>query len=209
MAELGGADGIVIHLREDRRHIQERDVRLLMNTVTVPINLEMACVDDVLAIAVDVRPQEAMLVPERREEVTTEGGLDVHGEGLGEAIKRLCAEDIDVSLFIDPDVSVIARSVELGASTVELHTGDYCEARGDEQQRELARLRQASTVAREAGLKVAAGHGLDYPNVEAVAAIAEVEELNIGHAIIARAIYVGLDRAIRDMLALIERGDCG
>ena len=207
LAELGGADGIVIHLREDRRHIQERDVRLLMETVAVPINLEMACVDEVLAIAVEVRPQEAMLVPERREEVTTEGGLDVLGtrEKVARAINRMKEAGILVSLFLDPDPAQIETGIALGADTIELHTGAYANAtlaRGNGQ-KELEALQAASRQIREAGLALHAGHGLTYRNVKPVAAIEGMEMLNIGHTIISRAIMVGMERAVRDMKRLI------
>jgi pyridoxine 5-phosphate synthase len=155
-----------------------------------------------LGIALEVKPDIVTLVPEKREERTTEGGLSPAAPGLAEAIAQLTGAGIDVSLFIDPDDETVRRSGALGASTVELHTGDYCEARGDEQvQAELVRLRRSAELAASLGLKVAAGHGLDYPNVAPVAALEPVEELNIGHAIIARAVFVGLDRAVRDMLA--------
>jgi len=207
LAELGGADGIVIHLREDRRHIQERDVRVLMETVAVPINLEMACVDEVLAIAVEVRPQEAMLVPERREEVTTEGGLDVVGgrEKVTKAIDRLKDAGISVSLFLDPDPTQIETGIALGADTIELHTGAYANAtlarKSGEQ--ELKTLETASRQIREAGLVLHAGHGLTYRNVIPVAAIEGMKMLNIGHTIISRAIMVGMERAVRDMKRLL------
>ena len=208
LAELGGADGIVIHLREDRRHIQERDVRVLMETVAVPINLEMACVDEVLAIAVEVRPQEAMLVPERREEVTTEGGLDVAGgrEKVAKAIGRMKEAGIRVSLFLDPDPTQIETGIALGADTIELHTGAYANAtlaRGSGE-KELELLKTASQQIREAGLALHAGHGLTYRNVKPVAAIEGMEMLNIGHTIISRAIMVGMERAVRDMKRLIQ-----
>jgi len=208
LAELGGADGIVIHLREDRRHIQERDVRLLMETVTVPINLELACVDEVLAIAVDVRPQEAMLVPERREEVTTEGGLDVIGgrEKVARAIDRLKDAGILVSLFLDPDPAQIETGIGLGADTIELHTGAYANATlaGGNGQQELVALKTSSRQIRAAGLALHAGHGLTYRNVKPVAAIDDMQMLNIGHTIISRAIMVGLERAVRDMKKLVQ-----
>ena len=210
LAELGGADGIVVHLREDRRHIQERDVRVLMETVAVPINLEMACVDEVLAIAIDVRPQEAMLVPERREEVTTEGGLDVVGgrDKVARAIARMKEAGILVSLFLDPDPIQIEAGIALGANTIELHTGAYANAtlaheRGE---KELEALKTASLQIREAGLALHAGHGLTYRNVKPVAAIEGMEMLNIGHTIISRAIMVGMERAVRDMKRLVVGG---
>ncbi len=208
LAELGGADGIVIHLREDRRHIQERDVRLLMETVAVPINLEMACVDEIVTIAVEVRPREAMFVPERREEVTTEGGLDVVGsrEKVAKAIDRLKDAGILVSLFLDPDPAQIETGIALGANTIELHTGAYANATlaQGSGEKELEQLKTASRQIRAAGLALHAGHGLTYRNVKPVAAIEGMEMLNIGHTIISRAIMVGLERAVRDMKELIK-----
>ncbi len=208
LAELGGADGIVIHLREDRRHIQERDVRLLMETVAVPINLELACVDEVVAIAVDVRPQEAMLVPERREEVTTEGGLDVIGgrEKVAKAVDRLKDAGILVSLFLDPDPLQIETGIALGADTIELHTGAYANATlaRDNGEKELGILKTASRQIHDAGVALHAGHGLTYRNVKPVAAIDDMHMLNIGHTIISRAIMVGLERAVRDMKNLLD-----
>ncbi len=207
LAELGGADGIVVHLREDRRHIQERDVRVLMETVAVPINLEMACVDEVLAIAIDVRPQEAMLVPERREEVTTEGGLDVVGgrDKVAKAIGRMKEAGILVSLFLDPDPTQIETGIALGADTIELHTGAYANATLARKsgEKELETLKTASRQIRDAGLALHAGHGLTYRNVKPVAAIEGMEMLNIGHTIISRAIMVGMERAVRDMKRLV------
>ena len=207
LAELGGADGIVVHLREDRRHIQERDVRVLMETVAVPINLEMACVDEVLAIAIDVRPQEAMLVPERREEVTTEGGLDVLGarDKVARAIGRMKDAGILVSLFLDPDPKQIETGIALGADTIELHTGAYANATlaRESGEKQLETLKTASRQIRDAGLALHAGHGLTYRNVKPVAAIEGMEMLNIGHTIISRAIMVGMERAVRDMKGLI------
>lgn len=207
LVELGGADGIVIHLREDRRHIQERDLRLLMETVAVPINLELACVDEVLAIAVDARPREAMLVPERREEVTTEGGLDVVGrrEKVARAVGRLKEAGIGVSLFLDPDPTQIETGIAIGADTIELHTGAYANAtlaHGDGE-KELEALKNASRQICQAGLTLHAGHGLTYRNVKRIAAIDDMEMLNIGHTIIARSIMVGLEQAVRDMKRLI------
>ncbi len=208
LAELGGADGIVVHLREDRRHIQDRDLRLLMETVAVPINLELACVDEVLTIAVDARPHEAMLVPERREEVTTEGGLDVVGsrEKVAQAIARLKAAGIQVSLFLDPDSAQIETGIALGADTIELHTGAYANATftGGDGKKELEDLTIASQQIRHAGLALHAGHGLTYRNVKPVAAIEGMQMLNIGHTIISRATLVGIEQAVRDMKRLLE-----
>ena len=188
LAELGGADGITLHLREDRRHIQDRDLRVLRETVTVKLNLEMACNDDVLAIACRTRPDQATLVPERREEVTTEGGLDVAGQRArtGEVMARFRDAGISVSLFLDPDPRQIDTAVDLRADAVELHTGRYALARGREQEGELDSLRRMGALVRTAGMALHAGHGLTYHNVRPVAAIDQVHELNIGHSIVAR-----------------------
>lgn len=210
LAELGGADGITIHLREDRRHIQERDLRVLSESVAVPINLELAAAADVLAIACDTAPYQATLVPERREEVTTEGGLDVAGAQakLTEAVRRLQGAGILVSLFLDPDPRQIAAGVATGADAIELHTGAYAHASSrhstDPTQFELDKLRTASQQVRAAGLILDAGHGLTYRNVQPIAAIEGMHELNIGHSIIARAIMVGLEQAVRDMKRLVS-----
>jgi len=207
LAELGGADGIVLHLREDRRHMQDRDLRLMMETVAVPINLELACVDEVLTIAVEARPHEAMLVPERREEVTTEGGLDVVGsrEKVAKAIVRLKSAGIKVSLFLDPDPLQIETGIALGADTIELHTGAYANATftGGDGKKELKDLSVVSQQVRQAGLALHAGHGLTYRNVKPVAAIDGMQMLNIGHTIVARSTMVGMEQAVRDMKRLI------
>lgn len=205
LALLGGADGITIHLREDRRHIIDRDVRILRDTVPSGLNLEMACDEEVVQIACQTVPDEATLVPERREEVTTEGGLDVLAEAqrVGQAVDQLRSAGIMVSLFIDPDLAQIEKSAELGAQAIELHTGSYALARGADQQRELQRLVAAGRRACELGLKLHAGHGLNYHNVQAVARIASMGELNIGHSIIARAVFTGLKEAVADMKRLI------
>jgi pyridoxine 5-phosphate synthase len=211
LVELAGADGITVHLREDRRHIQDRDVQLLRQTVRGALNLEMAATDEMVGIARDVKPDIVSLVPEKRQERTTEGGLDVVGARaqIGRAIEQLLAAGIQVSLFIDPSEEAVQASKQLGAPRIELHTGDYCErvhpidrAPGDA---ELARIHRAATRGAELGLHVAAGHGLDYSNVGAVAAIDEIEELNIGHAIVARAVLVGMERAVREMRDAIDR----
>ena len=205
-AELGGADCITIHLREDRRHIQDRDVELLRQTVTVKLNLELACESQVLEIAARVKPDQATLVPERREEVTTEGGLDVVGnrEAVARAVARLKDAGIFVSLFVDPDERQIEASRDLSADAVELHTGRYALARrGTEQGRELIALVQAGALIRRLGMALHAGHGLNYQNVGQVARIEGMRELNIGHAIIARAVMVGMERAVREMKALL------
>jgi len=207
LAELGGADGITLHLREDRRHIQERDLHLLLQTVTVRLNLELACDDQVLDIACQAKPYQATLVPERREEVTTEGGLDAAGQRsrLADAVKRLRDAGIVVSLFLDPDPVQIDAAAALGVDAVELHTGAYAHASakfaGDEQ---LQALHRAAKLVTAAGLTLHAGHGLTYRNVRPIATIPGMGELNIGHSIIARAMMVGLEQAVRDMKRLIE-----
>ncbi|MFZ9752050.1 MAG: pyridoxine 5'-phosphate synthase [Cyanobium sp.] len=206
LAELGGADGITVHLREDRRHIQDRDVALLRQTVRTRLNLEMAATAAMEAIAVDLRPDMVTLVPERREEVTTEGGLDVASQvaPLAELVRRLEGVGIGVSLFVDPDPAQLDACCAIGARWVELHTGRYAEASWAEQPSELARLIEGSVIARQLGLRVNAGHGLTYANVEPVAAIEGMEELNIGHTIVARALAVGLQAAVREMKTLIQ-----
>jgi pyridoxine 5-phosphate synthase len=210
LAELGGADGITLHLREDRRHIQERDLELLRQTVTVKLNLELACADDVLEIACQARPHQATLVPERREEVTTEGGLDAAGQRqrVADSVKRLKDAGIVVSLFLDPDPRQIDLAAELGAEAVELHTGAYAHASAKySADAELKALLDAAARVTGAGLTLHAGHGLTYRNVKPIAAIPQMCELNIGHSIVARAIMVGLEQAVRDMKRLInERG---
>lgn len=210
LAELGGADGITIHLREDRRHIKERDLRILKESVAVPINLELACADDVLKIACETLPHQATLVPERREEVTTEGGLDVAGSRgkVGDAIRRLKDAGIFVSLFLDPDPKQLDAGIELGANAIELHTGPYAHATQRHQAQQTAAtlltLQHAGQKVRSAGVALDAGHGLTYRNVKPIAAIEGMRELNIGHSIIARAIMVGLEQAVRDMKRLIS-----
>lgn len=207
LAESAGAHQITIHLREDRRHIQDRDLHILRETVQTLLNLEMAATDEMLGIAREVRPDRVTLVPEKREEQTTEGGLDVRGtrDATRAAVDALRAAGITVSLFVDPDPDQIKASVRVGASAVELHTGDYCNARpGPVRDRELQRLVEEAHRASKLGLEVAAGHGLDLHNVGAVAAIPEVEELNIGHSLICRAVLVGLPEAVREMLAAMR-----
>lgn len=207
-AELGGADQITVHLREDRRHIQDRDLRLLRETVTVRLNLECACADSMLEIACEVRPHQVCLVPEKREEVTTEGGLDVAGNlaRVDQATKKLTASGIQVSLFIDPDSRQIEAALKAGASVVELHTGRYAHAvKTPEEQEELEKIRKAAAYATKLGLSVDAGHGLTYANVSLIAAIPEIRELNIGHSIISRSIFVGLSEAVREMKRLVSR----
>ena len=207
LALLGGADGITVHLREDRRHIQDRDVQLLRPIVTQRLNLEMACVDAIADIACEVKPDEATLVPERRQELTTEGGLDVVGNeaAVGRMVTRLQAAGIEVSLFIDPDVKQIDAAKRLGAQAIEIQTARYSEATTKKRlQQEWQALHDATAHAVAAGLHVHMGHGLNYYNVQAVAAIAGVEELNIGHSIVSRAMLVGMERAVREMKAAID-----
>ncbi|RMG12598.1 MAG: pyridoxine 5'-phosphate synthase [Deltaproteobacteria bacterium] len=209
LAELAGADQITVHLREDRRHIQDRDLRLLRETVQTRLNLEMAATEEMLAIALEVRPDTVTFVPERREELTTEGGLDVaaHFKSLERQTARLKEVGIEVSLFIDPVAAQIDAARDVGATVVELHTGAYCEAGGAEALAlECSRLEEAARHAHRRGLEVAAGHGLTYENVGAVAAIPEVVELNIGHSIVARAVLVGFERAVRDMRERMAAG---
>jgi pyridoxine 5-phosphate synthase len=205
LAELAGADAITIHLREDRRHIQDRDLRVLRETVTTKLNLELSVAEEIVSIACQTKPDQATLVPERREEVTTEGGLDVvtHRDAVARAVDRLRDAGIVVSLFLDPDPRQIELAKELGAEAVELHTGQYALAKGREQERQLEALRAAGKQIVDLGLRLHAGHGLNYINVRPVAEIPSMFELNIGHSIISRAVLVGLDRAVREMKALI------
>lgn len=206
LAELGGAHGITVHLREDRRHIQDRDLRVLKQTVQVKLNLEMAADEEMTRIALEVRPQQCTLVPEKREEVTTEGGLDVVGQRdrVVRSIDRLLDAGLEVSLFIDPDERQIAASTELGAHAVELHTGRYADATTQQDQDdEYAQLRKAGGIAVEQGLQLHMGHGLTYRNVARIARIPDVGELNIGHSIVARAVMVGFTQAVREMSDLI------
>lgn len=207
LAELGGADGITLHLREDRRHIQDRDVRILIETVAVPTNLELAITNDVLAIACDARPTQATIVPERREEVTTEGGLDVvsQQQKVNDAVKRLQDVGIVVSLFLDPNARQLDAGIATGAETIELHTGAYAHATAKGKATEkLSELMDAAARIRGAGMTLNAGHGLTYRNVRPVAEIEGMHELNIGHSIVARALMVGLEQAVRDMKRLVE-----
>lgn len=207
LADLGGADGIVCHLREDRRHIQDRDLELLRTTVISHLNLEMAAMDAMVETALKVKPDMVTLVPERREEVTTEGGLDVRASmsRVASAVSALKGAGIVVSLFIDPDMTQIKESARTGADFVELHTGAYADAgRAVDEAIELEKLERGAQAAAKLGLGVSAGHGLTYHNVVPVAAIAEVEELNIGHSIIARSVMVGMEQAVRDMVDLIR-----
>lgn len=207
IAEQAGADGITVHLREDRRHITDRDIRLLRDTIQTRMNLEMAVTEEMITIACEVRPHFCCLVPENRQEVTTEGGLDVAGQQqkLNDAVKRLAAAGILVSLFIDADHRQIDAAVTSGAPYIEIHTGAYAEAaEGPEQDSELERIREAAEYAASKGLKVNAGHGLTYHNVLPVAAIPQMHELNIGHSIIGQAVISGLAEAVREMKVLLR-----
>lgn len=208
LCERGGADGITVHLREDRRHIQDDDVRRLAATVTTVLNLELATSDEIVRLACDLAPHQATLVPERRQEITTEGGLDLGGGNarLARVCELLAAAGIRVSLFIDPDRAIIERAAALaGVAAVELHTGEYANTYRTSDAA-LAQLREATAHARGVGLAVHAGHGLTYTNVKPVAAIAGIEELNIGHSIVSRSIMVGMEAAVREMRALVDSG---
>jgi pyridoxine 5-phosphate synthase len=205
-AENGGADGITVHLREDRRHIQERDVELIQQISLTRLNLECAVTDEMIAYAEQILPEHCCLVPEKREELTTEGGLDVVGNAsrINKAVRKLQDSGIEVSLFIDPDMAQIEAALHSGAPVIEIHTGAYADApTHDEEQRELQRIIEAARFARESGLIVNAGHGLNYQNVQAIAAIPEMNELNIGHGIVARALFMGFEAAVREMKRLM------
>lgn len=207
VAELNGADGITVHLREDRRHIQDRDVRVLKETIQTRMNLEMAVTDEMLAIACDIKPEYVCLVPEKREELTTEGGLDVVGQldKITAAVKQLSEAGILVSLFIDADKEQIDAAVAAGAPYIEVHTGAYADAESEaDQQSELKKIAAGVSYAHDSGLKVNAGHGLHYHNVQPIAAIPEIFELNIGHAIIARAAFDGLGNAVKEMHTIMQ-----
>ncbi|NKB88782.1 MAG: pyridoxine 5'-phosphate synthase [Acidobacteria bacterium] len=211
LAELGGADGITVHLRSDRRHIQDRDVELLAQMVKTHLNVEMAATDEMLQIALALTPHAVCLVPERPDEVTTEGGLDVAAdpEDLGEHVQALQDSDIDVTLFIDPDVPQVEAAASVDADQIEINTAAYAEATEQRDieliEQELARVAAAAAEAAEQGLRVAAGHGLTYRNVGPIVAIEEIVELNIGHNIVARATLVGMELAVREMKALLDR----
>ncbi|WP_435235136.1 pyridoxine 5'-phosphate synthase [Psychromonas sp. PT13] len=209
IAECSGADGITTHLREDRRHINDRDIEVLAKTLQTRMNLEMAVTDEMVDIALQTKPAFVCLVPEKREELTTEGGLDVVGgfAKVESAVKRLSAAGIQVSLFIDPESTQIDAAFKTGAPFIELHTGKYADSLTDEaQQQELARIAKAATYAAHSGLKVNAGHGLNYHNVKPIAALPEIFELNIGHAIVARAVIDGFAAAVSEMKRLIIEG---
>jgi pyridoxine 5-phosphate synthase len=205
LAELGGADQITVHLREDRRHIQDRDLELLRRTVQTGIDMEMAAVAEMVRIASRIGPDLVTLVPEKREEVTTEGGLDAAGQvrSLTRVVRRLQKAGIKVALFVDPVQRQVRASRETGAEAIEINTGKYSEAAGDRASRELEKIRSAAALGAGMGLRVHAGHGLNYRNVFPIIAIEEIEELNIGHSIVSRAVFVGLEKAVREMKALL------
>jgi pyridoxine 5-phosphate synthase len=207
LAELAGAEGITVHLREDRRHIQDRDVAILRQTVQSRLNLEMAATDEMVAIALRLRPDCVTLVPEKRQELTTEGGLDVLGqsEHLRPRIAALQAVGIVVSLFVDPERKQIEAASHVGADFIEIHTGCYCEAVNPENQGlELAKIAEAIRVGKQCGLRVNAGHGLNYRNIAPIVALGGIEEYNIGHSIVSRAVLVGMERAVREMVELVR-----
>jgi len=209
IVELAGADGIVAHLREDRRHMQDRDIRLLREMVQTRLNLEMAATEEMIRIALATQPDIVTLVPERRQELTTEGGLDVlkSFRALKRAVQRLQKGGVPVSLFVDPNLSQIKASKEVGADAIEIHTGHYCDAKtSGEADKEFKRIIDAVGEGIRLDLAIAAGHGLNYVNIRRVAEIKEIEEFNIGHSIVARAVLVGLDKAVREMIALIKAG---
>jgi len=207
IAELAGADGITVHLREDRRHIQDRDLKILRHTVKTRLNLEMAATAEMVAIASSQKPEMCTLVPEKRQELTTEGGLDVriHQDALTDTVDKLQEAGIYVSLFIDPDPDQVKAASKVGADYIEIHTGTFTEARGfRKQEAELLKIGNAVKLASKLGLGVNAGHGLNYTNIKMVASLGGIEEFNVGHAIISRAVLVGLDRAVREMVDLIK-----
>lgn len=209
LAEIAGAEQITLHLREDRRHIQERDLRLLRETCQTQLNLEMAATPEMVKVAYEYKPDMVTLVPERREEITTEGGLDVatQTDSLRKLIRSLKDAGLTVSLFIDPSLDQARASHKCDADRIELHTGRYCDARrGVPREQELTRIVDTAKTAAKLGMGVAAGHGLNYDNVEPIARILEIDELNIGHAIVARAVLVGFDRAVREMIAVMRSG---
>ena len=207
IAEHHGADGITVHLREDRRHIQDRDLEVLKSVVTTRINLEMAATDEITRIACSLAPHSCTLVPEKREEITTEGGLDVlgHRDPVARTAARLKAAGIVVSMFVDPDLTQVRASRQAGADAIEIHTGTFCEAfAAGEHAAELAKIRAAAAFGSSLGLKVFAGHGLDVRNIVPILDIPEIEEFNIGHSIIARAVFIGLPAAVKEIADLIH-----
>lgn len=208
LAELAGAEGIIAHLREDRRHVQDRDMRLLREVVQTKLNMEMAATDEMQRIALDIKPDFSTLVPEKREELTTEGGLEVAAriDFMKTYVGRLQQGGIIVSLFVDPDENQIAASKKAGAEWVEIHTGAYANAKTEQDRdREFVKISESAQLAASLGLRVGAGHGLNYTNVRRIVQISEIAELNIGHSIISRAALVGLDRAVREMKELVHR----
>ena len=207
MAEKMGADGITVHLREDRRHIQDKDVRIIHNNIGTKLNLEMAAVDEMVAISLELKPYQVSLVPEKRQEITTEGGLDVCSQvtELIDIRKRIKNEGILFSLFVDPDINQLEACKEVEADSIEINTGNYSElVASKDVKTELLRIQKASKYASDMGLRVFAGHGLNYDNVKAIVAIPEVEELNIGHFIVAQSVYVGMENAVKRMIQIIE-----
>ncbi|OQX09673.1 MAG: pyridoxine 5'-phosphate synthase [Thiothrix lacustris] len=211
LVEGAGAHAITIHLREDRRHIQDADVVAIRQMCTRRLNLELAATDEMVGIACDVLPNDACVVPEKREELTTEGGLDIIGqfERVRSVTQRLNAANIRVSLFIEPDIEQIRRVPDIGAPVIELHTGTYANATGEAKTRELQRIIEATEFAHSLGIQVNAGHGLDYHNTQAIAAIANIRELNIGHSMVARAVFVGIRQATVEMLELMQAARAG
>ena len=207
-AEQGGADSITVHLREDRRHIQDADVFELMKKIYVPLNLEMSVSPEILKIALKVRPEKACLVPEKRKELTTEGGLDLFSgkSGLARTIDALVSKKVEVSLFIDPIDTQVREAARLGAQAIEIHTGSYANASGKKKEKELCRVLEAVRLGQELGLRVHAGHGLNYENIFPLLAIPEIREFNIGHSIISRAVFVGIARAVQEMKKIIISG---
>lgn len=207
LVEEAGADAITIHLREDRRHIQDADVYAIRKHCQRRLNLELAATDEMVAIACDVLPSDACIVPEKREELTTEGGLDIIGsfDRVKKSTQRLNQVGIRVSLFIEPDIEQIKRVPDIGAPVIELHTGTYANAIGDDKKREFDRIVKAASVADELGIQVNAGHGLDYDNTHIIAAIPQIRELNIGHSMVARAVFVGIQQATLEMLELLKK----
>ncbi len=207
IAEKSGADGITIHLREDRRHIQDKDVYNIKKAITIPLNLEMATSDDIVDVALDVLPATCTIVPEKRQEITTEGGLDVLGQydKVSKTVQKLQEKGIKVSLFIEPDISQIEASKNTGAEYIEIHTGLYAETSGASQEKELERIKEAVNYAHNLGLIVNAGHGLNYSNTQKIIENPNLYELNIGHSIISRAVFSGLEKAVKDMLDIIKK----
>lgn len=207
IAEKAGADGITIHLREDRRHIQDKDVYDIKKVISIPLNLEMACSDDIINIARDVLPNTCTIVPEKRQEITTEGGLDAAGQYsiVADTIARLHEKGIKVSLFIEPDKLQIDAAKKMGAEYIEIHTGLYANTVGDAQQQELNRIKEAALYANSLGLIVNAGHGLNYTNTQNMAAVPYMHEFNIGHSIISRAVFTGLEEAVKEMIKIVKK----